>query len=614
MATLALGIAFQANTFSQAFTQNFDDITTLSASGWYTQNNSSPIGSTSWFQGNNSVFNAFNGATTAYIGANYNNTSGAGTISNWLVTPNATLKNGDVLTFYTRCSGDNLYPDRLQVRLSANGTSTNVGSSATDVGDFTTLLLEINPTQTTSVYPWTGWSLYTITISGLSAPTSGRIAFRYFVTNAGINGTNSDYIGIDNVVYTPYVCPTLSTSPSSLSGGTAGTTYSETLSQTGALGTPSYAVTAGALPPGLSLSTSGAISGTPTATGTFNFTITVSDNSGCSGSTPYSILIECPANPIVFSFASTACSADSLIVLDSATPTGGTYSGTGVSGGAFDPSIGTQSITYDYTDPYGCPHSATASYTVNTTPSAPVLSSNSPICEEDALNLATDNVNNATYVWSGPNGFTSSDEDPVISSATTNEGGTYAAYIIVDGCASATSTTDVTVNPQPTADFSVSNSGYDYSFANNSQDETSVTWDFGDGSATTSDDSPNHTYTENGTYTVTLTATNSCGTSTNTEVVEIFGLSFSESQIASSVSLFPNPSSDFVNLSLEFANTLELQVKLYDMQGRVVFNQPIGQVQGTFHYTIDISSFASGIYQLSMETNQGKITRQLIKK
>ncbi|HUN81491.1 MAG TPA: choice-of-anchor J domain-containing protein, partial [Phycisphaerae bacterium] len=79
--------------------------------------------------------------------------------------------------------------------------STNVGSTATSVGDFTTLLLDINPTYTLSGYP-NGWTQYSITLSGIGAPTSGRLAFRYFVENGGPSGANSDYIGIDTLAYT----------------------------------------------------------------------------------------------------------------------------------------------------------------------------------------------------------------------------------------------------------------------------------------------------------------------------------------------------------------------------------------------------------------------------
>jgi hypothetical protein len=88
------------------------------------------------------------------------------------------------------------------VRLSANGNSTNVGSGPTGIGDFTTLLLDINPSLAVGGYPEI-WTLQTITVSGLAGPTSGRLAFRYFVTSGGPGGVNSNYIGIDTFAYKP---------------------------------------------------------------------------------------------------------------------------------------------------------------------------------------------------------------------------------------------------------------------------------------------------------------------------------------------------------------------------------------------------------------------------
>jgi hypothetical protein len=222
VATLVVAVA-SGSACAQSFTENFDDITLLAGSGWLMQNNSTPVGATNWFQGTATTatptpgpFNSFNGAANSYIAANFNNTGSSGTISNWLIMPNRTLRNGDVFTFYTRKptigGGQTDYPDRLEVRLSTNGASTDVGAGATGIGDFTALLLSINPTLVTNVYPQT-WTQYTITLSGLPAPTSGRMAFRYYVTSAGSLGTNSDYIGIDNAVYTQYVCPAFTMTP-----------------------------------------------------------------------------------------------------------------------------------------------------------------------------------------------------------------------------------------------------------------------------------------------------------------------------------------------------------------------------------------------------------------
>lgn len=443
VAGFALSLFSIGSVQAQAFTEPFNDITTLAGSGWVMTNASVAVGSTNWFQGNpvsaGGPFDAFNGGTNAYIGANYNNTGSTGTISNWLMTPNRTLRNGDVITFYTRKPSPDSYADRLEVRLSTNGASTNVGSGAA-VGDFTTLLMSVNPTLVLGVYP-TAWTQYTITISGLPAPTSGRIGFRYFVTGAGLSGTNSDYIGIDQVDYTPYVCPAFTmTAGGALTTGTAGSAYSLGLTQTGALGTPSYVVSAGALPPGLTMASNGTISGTPTATGTFNFTSTVSDASGCSGSQSYSITVVCPANPITFASASALCDNGAPVTLTQGSPAGGTYSGTGVTGGMFDPASGTQSITYDYTDPYGCAFNSNYSITVNTAPSVtqdPI----GAVCDNSGT-LALSGGTPAGGSYSGT-GVTGSDFDPASGTQTV----TY-TYTDGNGCTNAASAS-ITVNIAP---------------------------------------------------------------------------------------------------------------------------------------------------------------------
>lgn len=415
--------------FAQSYTQNFDDITTLAGDGWVIQNNSTPVGSLGWFQGTATTatptpgpFNSYNGATNSYIAANFNSTGNTGTISNWLITPNRTLRNGDVFTFYTRKSSPDEYVDRLEVRLSTNGASTNVGAGATAVGDFTTLLLSINPTLVANIYPQV-WTQYTITVSGLPAPTSGRIAFRYFVTGAGALGTNSDYIGIDNVVYTPYVCPAFTmTTEGALTGGVAGVAYSTTLSQTGALGSPNFAIMGGSLPPGLSLSSSGTISGTPTATGTFIFIAIVNDASGCSASQIYSITVQCPTNPITMADFPILCSNGSVYTLIEAFPTGGTYSGTGVSGGKFDPAVGTQFITYKYTDPYDCTHFSSKMITVNPELNITTQPLASTICAGSNTTFTAVASNATGYQWqvNTGSGFTNITNSPIYSGATTS--------------------------------------------------------------------------------------------------------------------------------------------------------------------------------------------------
>jgi hypothetical protein len=92
------------------------------------------------------------------------------------------------------------FPNELQVFESQSGSSTvNVGSTAANPGgDFTIKLLDINPGATNANgtpggYPTT-WTQFTFTISGLSAPTDGRLGFRFYLPDALNDGT---IVGID---------------------------------------------------------------------------------------------------------------------------------------------------------------------------------------------------------------------------------------------------------------------------------------------------------------------------------------------------------------------------------------------------------------------------------
>ena len=110
--------------------ERFDDVSLLGSRGWVTQNNSMPgPGTTGWFQGSR-FFSAQSGG---YIAADFNNGAGLSTLSNWLLTPPITLQNGMMMSFWTRTVGSPSFPDRLQLRMSPNGASTNVGILATDV-------------------------------------------------------------------------------------------------------------------------------------------------------------------------------------------------------------------------------------------------------------------------------------------------------------------------------------------------------------------------------------------------------------------------------------------------------------------------------------------------
>ena len=187
-----LGLASSPAWSATLIAENFDDLALAVTNGWVIDNQSVPVGSNNWFQGSSGIFGAHSGALTSYAAANLNNTT-TGAISNWLVAPVVSLGEGFTVTFYTRTETNSPFPDRLQVRLSTNGASANVGAGAAAVGDFSTLLLDINSAYAAGVYP-EDWTVQNITLSGLGGATSGRIAFRYLIDDVNVNG---NYIGVD---------------------------------------------------------------------------------------------------------------------------------------------------------------------------------------------------------------------------------------------------------------------------------------------------------------------------------------------------------------------------------------------------------------------------------
>ena len=86
-------------------------------------------------------------------------------------------------------------------------------------------------------------------------------------------------------------CNPITVNPASLPAGVVGTAYNQTISATGGTSPYTFHVTSGSLPNGISLSTAGALTGTPSAAGTFNFAITATDNNGCNGLRSYTIVI-----------------------------------------------------------------------------------------------------------------------------------------------------------------------------------------------------------------------------------------------------------------------------------------------------------------------------------
>jgi gliding motility-associated-like protein len=82
-------------------------------------------------------------------------------------------------------------------------------------------------------------------------------------------------------------------------------------------------------------------------------------------------------------------------------------------------------------------------------PQAPALTAVAPVCEGADVQLSAETITNAVYQWSGPDGFTSAEQNPLIAAATTLANGDYSVNVTVNGCTSAMATVPVTINAFP---------------------------------------------------------------------------------------------------------------------------------------------------------------------
>jgi hypothetical protein len=116
-------------------------------------------------------------------------------------------------------------------------------------------------------------------------------------------------------------CPVVHPEPSSLGAGQAGMPYSQTMSASGGSPPYSFVISSGSLPAGVTLSSSGILSGVPATVGTFNIQITATDGGGCSGSSPYELAINCP--PIVVAPTDLPAGTAGTLYGQQLTPSGG---------------------------------------------------------------------------------------------------------------------------------------------------------------------------------------------------------------------------------------------------------------------------------------------------
>ena len=141
----------------------------------------------------------------------------------------------------------------------------------------------------------------------------------------------------------------------------------------------------------------------------------------------------------------------------------------------------------------------------------PLVNGGGPYCVGETIHLTAQTQAGATYSWTGPNGFTSNQQNPSIPNCTMQMAGVYICTITVGNESSSAETEFIEVDAMPSANFTFTTAceGDPVQFTSTSttnpagQEITNFEWDFGD-DQTASGQNVSHVFDHYGDYEVTL--------------------------------------------------------------------------------------------------------------
>lgn len=327
--------------------------------------------------------------------------------------------------------------------------------------------------------------------------------------------------------------------------------------------------------------------------GTFSIGYYYIDSNGCADTAFTAITVNAKPNASINLVTNSICRNGSALNL-SASPLGGVYSGTGVTGSLFDPSsasLGANTITYIYEDGNGCEDTAVSTITVNANP---VVSAGTDIvvCVNDvpfALNgMPADGIFSGTGVQNG-----------ILDPTTAGTGLHNIGYEYTDtnGCVGNDGIT-VLVNPKPVVDLAmpIGNfcAGTEPADLIIYSDPVGGTFSGTGVSGTEIDISATGTYPIAYAY----TDVNGCSDTAHAYVVVDECIGVCELEVI--FKFHPNPTTNTLYLSTSHAITGAV-ITIYDLTGKVLMQETATEKISE----ISTTALASGTYIISVQGAKG---------
>lgn len=355
-----------------------------------------------------------------------------------------------------------------------------------------------------------------------------------------------------------------------------------------------------------------------TEPGTYMFYVTQTTND-CP-SDPVTITLTIYALPeVTFEPIEAVCADAPSFTLTGGLPEGGTYHGTGVTAGVFDPALagtGTFDITYTYTDENSCTAEAVQTITVHPLPEVS-LGNDVSICDGETTTLDA-GAGFASYLWS---------DGSTEQTLTTGAAGAYSVTVTNEfGCAATSGTVTVTVlelvqkASTPTGPVEVDTYLQTTSTFNSegALNATEYTWQIDPpaaGTLSASGTSAIATWANGfiGTALISLKGINPCGEGEMSDAISVQVYStqgIGENKIGD-IRIYPNPNQGTFTLKISTSEKKNLGIRITNALGEVIYNQQGVNVDREFSRQISLDGVSSGMLILKLddgnETWQGKI-------
>lgn len=399
---------------------------------------------------------------------------------------------------------------------------------------------------------------------------------------------------------TPLIVPTPSTTNITCNGLTNG---SITVAPTGGTAPYTYA-----------WSPSGGSGATASGLAAGTYTVVVTDANSCTATASGTVTEPTALALAGFPTATdVACFGDSTGSVTGLTPTGGTppYTYLWSNGATTQDLTNVPAGTYNgtVTDASGCTLSSPTGFTI-TQPAAALGLNGFPTVTDVSCNGAADGaVSNLspvggtapyTYLWS--NGETTAGLSDL-------DAGTYNGTITdANGCTLSSPTGFTVVEPDSlkiqgivTDETEAGNDGAINAVVSGGTTPYVYDWDNG---ANTEDLSG----LSEGTYELTATDANGCFETVSFEVDGPVGISVLDAEGA--VSIYPNPASSDLNITITLPEIAPVTVKIFDMNGALV-QEVSGKALQNHNLLLDVSKWAAGVYNVTITSIDQTTTRQI---